>query len=81
MSASLHETPLFWGAGFGRRAASEDFYVIGALLPQFDIKMRMMSLPLWLLAAICLAWPITSYFLRRRREGRGFEVEPTQAEA
>ena len=35
------------------------------------------SIPLWLLAAICLAWPVTSLLLaRRRRKGRGFAVEP-----
>ena len=34
--------------------------------------------PLWLLAAICLAWPTTSFIVaRRRRRGRGFEVEAT----
>jgi hypothetical protein len=33
-------------------------------------------LPLWLLCAICLAWPVTSFVIaRRRRKGRGFEVE------
>jgi hypothetical protein len=32
--------------------------------------------PLWLLAAICLAWPVTSMLLARRgRKGRGFEIE------
>jgi hypothetical protein len=36
-----------------------------------------LHLPLWLLAAICLAWPVTSLLLaRRRRKGRGFAVEP-----
>jgi hypothetical protein len=33
------------------------------------------SVPLWLLATICLAWPVTSLLVRRRRRGRGFEVE------
>ena len=33
--------------------------------------------PLWLLAFLCLAWPVTSLLLaRRRRKGRGFAVEP-----
>jgi hypothetical protein len=32
--------------------------------------------PLYLLAAICLAWPVTSLLLARRtRKGRGFEIE------
>ena len=34
------------------------------------------SFPLWYLPALCLAWPVTSFILaRRRRKGRGFEVE------
>ena len=33
------------------------------------------AFPLWLLAAVCLAWPVTSFLVRRRRRGRGFEVE------
>ncbi len=34
------------------------------------------SVPLWLLAAVCLAWPVTSFIVaRRRRRGRGFEVQ------
>ena len=33
-------------------------------------------IPLWLLAFICLAWPVTSFIVRRRRrKARGFEVE------
>lgn len=33
------------------------------------------SIPLWLLALLCLAWPVTSFIRARRRRGRGFEVE------
>jgi hypothetical protein len=36
-----------------------------------------LDVPLWLLSVICLAWPVTSLLLaRRRRKGRGFAVEP-----
>ena len=36
-------------------------------------------IPLWLLAFLCLAWPVTSFVIaRRRRRGRGFEVEATK---
>src|SRR5687768_11652295 len=35
-------------------------------------------IPLWLLSAPCPARPVTSFLVRRRRRGRGFEVE-TQA--
>jgi hypothetical protein len=38
---------------------------------------RVLSIPLWLLAFLCLAWPVTSFLLARRRRGRGFEVEMT----
>src|SRR5688572_16630739 len=35
------------------------------------------TLPLWLLASLCLAWPVTSFILARwRGKGRGFAVEP-----
>jgi hypothetical protein len=31
------------------------------------------SIPFWLLASLCLAWPVTSFVIaRRRRRGRGF---------
>src|SRR5688500_17121189 len=36
------------------------------------LKLTQVTLPLWLLAAVCLAWPVTSFLVRRRR-GRGFE--------
>jgi hypothetical protein len=35
-----------------------------------------LNIPLWLLAFLCLAWPVTSFVVaRRRRRTRGFEVE------
>src|SRR5688572_33328465 len=33
-------------------------------------------IPLWLLAFLCLAWPVTSFILDRRRRARGFAFEP-----
>ena|SRR5687768_9811210 len=36
--------------------------------------------PLWLLAFLCLAWPVTSFIVARRKRRRGFPVEPTHAE-
>lgn len=38
------------------------------------------TIPLWLLAALCLAWPVTSILLRRRRRRRGFPVEAAAGE-
>ena len=41
-----------------------------------SVNHRGWSIPLWLLAIICLAWPVTSFIIARwRRKGRGFEVE------
>ena len=59
----------------------------GSLVPTYERSFRQSAygptksvdvrVPLWLLAAICLAWPVTSLLLaRRRRKGRGFAVEP-----
>src|SRR5688500_8267341 len=40
-------------------------------------RLFVLSSPLWLLAFLCLAWPVTSFLLARRRRGRGFPVEVT----
>src|SRR5688500_15156224 len=39
------------------------------------LKVTEVTSPLWLIAAVCLGWPVTSLVVRRRRRGRGFEVE------
>ena len=61
--------------------AVEELGLRGLVLPEVSLDdiagiftMTTVELPLWLLAAICLAWPVTSFLVRRRR-GRGFEVE------
>src|SRR5687768_359167 len=51
-----------------------------ALFPRIDDRLGefddiLITIPLWLLAVVCLAWPVTSFLLARRRRGRGFEVE------
>ena len=45
----------------------------------FAASQFVLWIPLWLLAAVCLAWPVTSFLVRRRRRGRGFEVEANAA--
>jgi hypothetical protein len=40
-----------------------------------------LTLPLWFVSALCLAWPVTSLLVRRRRRGRGFEVEAKGGDA
>ena len=50
-----------------------------AFLPHWDVSgptWRYVSLPLWLPCVICLAWPVTSFIIARRRHKRGFPVEP-----
>src|SRR5688572_174477 len=54
----------------------------GRVYVNFPAKVTTLRLPLWLLAAICLVWPVTSLLLaRRRRKGRGFTVEAAGAAA
>ena len=38
-------------------------------------------MPLWVPAFICLAWPVTSFILARRKSKRGFPVEPKPPDA
>lgn len=33
------------------------------------------DIPLWLLAVLCLAWPVISFIVHRRKRQRGFTVE------
>ena len=64
------------------RATPEDLAFNDAILPRFvwynkaPMKTLTVSLPLWLLAFICLAWPATSFLIARRRHKRGFPIEP-----
>jgi hypothetical protein len=51
-----------------------------AWIPRFDRlsvwNVAVLRIPLWLLAVVCLAWPVTSFVIARRRRGtRGFEVQ------
>ena len=54
-----------------------------AWVPRYNVlpvwNRAVLRIPLWLLAAACLAWPVTSFLVRRRRRGRGFEVETKAA--
>ena len=48
----------------------------GTLYTIYGIPVTVITLPLWLLAFLCLAWPVISFVIaRRRRRWRGFEVE------
>ena len=46
-----------------------------------DVGTLMVYVPLWLPAVLCLAWPVTSFLLARRRRRRGFPVEPASPPA
>jgi hypothetical protein len=73
-------------AGVARAAESpqlDDLYWEALWVPSFNrygthagTGETVIEMPLWLLASICLVWPVTSFIIaRRRRKGRGFEVE------
>lgn len=36
------------------------------------------TLPLWLVSALCLVWPVTSFMVGRRIRRRGFPVRPAE---
>lgn len=67
---------LGWGfVGYGMVAAHGDYD------RQFVLVVLRMVGPVWLLAAICVAWPVTSFIVAwRRRKGRGFAVEAAQSD-
>ena len=44
-------------------------------------KYRGIGAPLWLIAFLALAWPVTSFILARRKPKRGFPVEPKPPDA
>ena len=46
------------------------------LWPKVSLIGGFVTFPLWLLSLLCLAWPVTSFLLARRKRRRGFEVEP-----
>src|SRR5687767_5899832 len=63
--ASSWPAPMSFGLGFGRRLSWED--VSGGnqfwLETQTEDFGSFVSIPLWLLAFLCLAWPVTSFLL------------------
>ena len=78
-------------ADVGQRDASllgdEESLVKDALVPSVSDRLvgfrdTLVTIPLWLLVVICLAWPVTSFIVARRRgKGRGFEVEAKAGDA
>ena len=41
-----------------------------------NVAISFIAIPFWLLAFLCLAWPVTSFVIaRRRRRGQGLPVE------
>src|SRR5688572_15106528 len=58
------------------------FFLRGAVWPTWQRQVNpshdvgFIWLPIWATAMLALAWPVTSFVIaRRRRRGRGFEVE------
>lgn len=48
--------------------------------PYASYRQRIVTLPLWLLCAFCLAWPVASFHVQRRRRRRGFPVDGAEKE-
>ena len=71
--------------GFEMRPNTERAYPSKTPWPTVEYSSRpwyrrlKVGIPLWLLAAICLAWPVTSFIVARRKRRRGFPVEPASA--
>ena len=42
-----------------------------------DTTTVVVGVPLWLLSLLCLAWPVSSFIIARRKQKRGFPVEPS----
>ena len=79
------EDEFFWKAftaGISWANDAPDVSLRKAMLPtavRSPYNDLILTIPLWLLAFLCLAWPVTSFVIARRRRGtRGFEVEPSQ---
>src|SRR5688500_15755898 len=75
--------PSAYTDGYGFEARSGDIEWSRVFRTQVEYDDRgikgviFVTVPLWLLAAVCLAWPVTSLLLAsRRRKARGFAVEP-----
>ena len=61
-------------AGFSPNPSSEYWR---AIVPGREgLQSTRVTVPLWLLAFLCLAWPVASFIIVRRRHKRGFPVEP-----
>ena len=69
--------------GFGVRFRANDalFDIERYIGPDWGLVNSWLTIPLWLLAAVCLAWPVTSLILHRRRQKRGFPVESKASES
>lgn len=63
----------YLGISLGRDALPD---ATGAPVAMIDV-----TVPLWLLAALCFAWPVTSFIIARRRHKRGFPIEPKSPDA
>jgi hypothetical protein len=71
---------VFWQTGWEWRFEGNTEFQSRALLPFYErdpvVGGRLLVIPLWLLAFLCLAWPVTSFILARRKPKRGFPIEP-----
>ena len=78
---SFFGSPYSDAYGFERRSGDIEWSRVFRPHVEFDDQaiagLIFITIPIWLLAAICLAWPVTSFVIARRRHWRGFPVEVT----
>jgi hypothetical protein len=43
---------------------------------QTSVGVFYLTIPVWQVAVLCLAWPVTCFIVARRKSKRGFPVEP-----
>lgn len=72
-----------WGIVISKRPQDAPREFAHCLLPDWSIAeppyvRHWVGIPLWIVAALCLAWPVASLVIHRRRLPRGFPVEPPQ---
>ena len=65
-----------WSCSYGQRPPEFKGHpaVFFPQVLQWPEGVYVLDIPLWLLAFLCLAWPVTSFIIHRRRHKRGFPV-------
>jgi hypothetical protein len=82
LTIGISKSPQFpWGErylGPVQNASVPPSAIVPTVFYYADMPVEL-ELPLWLLAAVCLAWPVASFISHLRRQKRGFPLEPKGA--